>query len=317
MGDRRDPLISVVVPTYGRQRELFCTAVDSIAAQTYDRLELVVVDDSPTEVSATLPEPTLAEFASVKRVCDGDHSGAGDARNTGIRAAGGEFLAFLDDDDRWKRTKLQRQLSALRSATHAGIAVTGQRYVSGGQTTTVRRPTVAGDVTRDILTGASIGPFSTLLVRSSVVERAGLIDPCLPVWEDREWILRLSQHSDVASVPDPLVVRRMGEHEQLTDEYETMRDVAYPRFVEKHRSLAASYGHDCEREFVASLSTTLAGAALAHGRYDDARVLAWRAVKNQPRAIRPYVFILLSIGGRPAYTSAQRLKRAVVRTTRQ
>ena len=304
------PLVSVVVPTYGRP-EYLTEAVESVLDQTYERCEVVVVDDcSPDPV-----EPQLAGVDGGDRrlrvVRHEENRGASAARTTGIEESAGEFVAFIDDDDVWLPEKVERQLAAFENPD-VGVVTTGLRYEADGEVSYVMEPDLAGDVTADLLAGATLGTFSTLMVRRSVVEAAGYPDERFPCWQDREWPIRLSKHCLVATVSDPLVVHRMGGHDQLTDDFEAKRDVAYPLFVETFRPLAAEYGPRVERRLVASRAATVASSALKSGHYADARRFSLRAIRADPRDYEGYLTLAVALGGRPLFRALQRLKRTVV-----
>lgn len=101
------PLVSVVVPVYNGERYL-AEALESVLAQTYRPLELIVVDDGSTDGSADAGK----RFGPQLRYSWQPHSGAGAARNRGVDLARGDFLAFLDADDLWVETKLALQMAA-------------------------------------------------------------------------------------------------------------------------------------------------------------------------------------------------------------
>jgi glycosyltransferase involved in cell wall biosynthesis len=307
------PLVSVVLPTYDRAGTV-PRAVETVVCQTYDPVELVVVDDcSPTPVNRTLEDVETGSLAALRCLRHETNRGANAARNTGIEAAAGEYIAFLDDDDEWAPEKLARQVSAFeRTGEGVGVVYTGTRYVDAetGDDLVVT-PTNRGQVTRDILTGGRFGEFSAVMVRATVIEDAGLPDERFPSWQDREWLLRLSRHCEFEPVPEPLTVRRVNHGRQISDDYEAKRDVSYPLFVEKHRSLAAEHGPVVERRFVASLSTTLGRAALRNGHYDDARwFLAAAAVRN-PLSPGVYPPLVASLGGPYTHRAARLLVRLV------
>jgi len=308
-GGRDAPLVSVVLPTYDRP-EMLAEAVESVANQRYDAVELLVVDDaSPTpaeDVVAAAAPPDLRW-----RCLRHDRNrGANTARNTGIEAANGELLAFLDDDDRWRPEKLEAQVSTFREeGEDVGVVLVGQQFVHGGEETTTRFPDVARDATADLLTDGVGGSFSTIAVRRRLVEAAGPPDERLPAWQDREWLVRLSCHCGFATVRRPLVVRRLGEYDQIGDSFEPKRDVTYPLFLEKHADLATEHG--LESRFRASLSLNLASAGLANGYYRDARRFAARAIRCDPRLTSAYLYLALALGGRYTYDTAVRLKRTL------
>ncbi|WP_254547462.1 glycosyltransferase family 2 protein [Halomarina pelagica] len=307
-----EPLVSVVVPTYGRPTFL-PEAAQSVLDQTHERVELVIVDDhSPEPVGPVLADLDVGPEASVTCVRHERNRGANAARNTGIRTASGEFVAFIDDDDHWHETKLERQLERFDDPA-VGLVYTGQRYVTGDEVNHVLRPTVRGDVTEELLRGAPFGTFSTLMVRASVIDRVGLLDERFPCWQDREWPIRLSTACRVEAVDEPLVDHRMADHEQISDNLEVKRDVAYPLFVETFRPLAAEYGPTTVREMIASRAAVVASTALKTGHYGDARRFALRAIRAWPLSLAPYLLLALSLGGPRAFSTVQRTKRSVVR----
>lgn len=301
------PLVSVIVPTYDRP-DMLVEAVESVTDQTYPNVELLVVDDaSPRPAGAVLADcgPEVGEWRCLRHE---ENRGANAARNTGIEAATGEILAFLDDDDRWRPETIEAQVSALTGTdAETGVSVVGQRMHEAGSETTIRLPIVEGDATPELIRGKAAGSFSTMAVRRWAVEAAGLPDERFASLQDREWMVRLSQHCKFVSVREPLVERRFGDYEQINDAFESRRDNTVPLFVEKHRELAAEYG--CERQFRSWLATSTAGSGLVNGHYDDARQFAARAIRTYPRQYLAYVYLLLALGGRLTYRPAVRLAR--------
>jgi glycosyltransferase involved in cell wall biosynthesis len=307
-----DPLVSVIVPTRDRH-DFLDRALSSIGEQTYDAIETVVVDGSTTPVSDQRVRSSVGR-PSTLRIKRGPRRGAAAARNVGITAAEGEYLAFLDDDDEWEPTKVERQVARLRSNPAVGVVYTGQRSVdAAGHTQRVRCPRLRGNVTEALLRGADITPLSAAMVRTSLVDRVGLLDEHLPVWEDLDWYVRLSRYTEFEPVADPLIVRRMGDHDQLSDQFETIRDVAFPRYVAKHRSLAAEFGPDCERAMVASRLLDVAHAGLEQGAYLAALPLLARSVRLSPRSHRAKLYLLAALGGPLTYRPARWLWRRVTR----
>jgi glycosyltransferase involved in cell wall biosynthesis len=102
------PSISVVIPTYNRARTVG-KAIDSILSQTFGDVEIIVVDDGSTDDSTAV----LASYCGRIRTIRQENQGVSAARNAGIRAANGKWIAFLDSDDQWHPTKLEKQLAAL------------------------------------------------------------------------------------------------------------------------------------------------------------------------------------------------------------
>lgn len=297
-----DPLVSVVIPTHNRPAMLE-EALTSVAAQTYEHLEVIVVDDA----SPTPAEETVAAASIPARVIRHERNrGANRARTTGIEAATGEVIAFLDDDDRWDPAKLERQVRALR-ASGAGVVLVGQHYVDeSGAVTSVKRPEIDGPARAALFRGKTAGSFSTMAVRRDVIEAAGMPDPELPSLQDREWLIRLAAHTTFRSLPAPLVVRRIGEYEQIGDRFVERRDQTFHRMLETHGDAAARHG--LRRAFEAGLARGVAASALRAGAHADARAFALRAIRAAPTDHRGYLLALMALGGGRPYRSARRVK---------
>lgn len=307
----RDPLVSVVIPTYGRP-EFLPDAVESVAAQSYRNVELVVVDDhSPEPVEPVLASLSLGtlDWQCVRHT---ENRGANAARRTGIESSSGELVAFLDDDDYWEPTVVERLVDAFEAGGPAvGVVTVGAYFVDGnGQQIGTVVPTEAGEVTEGLLRGrVRAATFSCFGVRRTVVETTGYPDERFPSWQDKEWHIRLSRHCEYASVSEPLVARRVSDHGQITDNFERKRDVSYRLLVEKHGSLAATYGRSCRRQFVGHLNCTLGFSALRNGYYREAVTHLARAIRHDPTQLSAYGYLLLAVGGPVAYPSARRVKR--------
>jgi len=306
-----DPVVSVIVPTYGRPDSL-ARAVESVADQTYGAVELVVVDDhSPSPVRPVLEQ---ARLSGVHWQCHrhDENRGASAARQTGIDESAGEVVAFLDDDDYWGPELVERVVERFETGGRGvGVVTVGARVVdSDGRQIGRARPEFSGKVTREILTGAiEPGTYSRIAVRRRLVEAAGGPDSRFPSWQDKEWHVRLSQHCSYASVPDPLVVRRYLDQDQITDDFEAKRDVSYPLLVEKYGDLAVAYGPECHRQFLGHLTESLGFSALRNGHYCEAVRYLVRAIRHDPGSRSSYVFLLAALGGPLTYWPASRLRR--------
>lgn len=303
------PLVSTVIPTYNRA-EYLPDAIESVLTQTYEKIELVIVDDgSSTPVRQTLDEFTFHELDSVRFVRHDENKGANVARNNGIRASSGEYIAFLDDDDRWDETKISRQVQAFHNADpEVGVVYTGRRIENPrGQNDWTS--TAEGNVVKDLLTGKNFGQFSSVMVRSSILDDAGLPDERFPAWQDREWFFRLAKHCHFKPIPEILTYRRTGLPDSIERNFTEKRDVAYPLFVKKHYSFARQYGLYYARSFIASLRTMLARSAARVDRYRDARRYFLSAFAANPLYRPAHAPLLASLGGKWTYKPASKMHR--------
>lgn len=303
------PLVSVIIPTYGRHERLR-HAVHSVIDQTYENIELFVVDDgSPRPATKTLKGVDFDSLNSVTFIRHDENKGANAARNSGIRAATGDYIAFLDSDDRWDETKISRQVEAFASADPTvGVVYTGKKTESD-KGTKVTIPSAEGDVSKNLLAGKSFGQFSSVMVESDVIKAAGLPDERFPAWQDREWFLRLAKHCHFKPVPEVLTYRRVGLPDSITKNFEQKRDVAYPLFVEKHYSYARKYGFSLARTFLATLRHNLARSAVRAGHYGEGRKYFLLAFIANPLYRPVHVHLLASLGGKWTYKPAAFLRR--------
>lgn len=211
MPDASDnPRVSVVVTTHNRAA-LLPRAVRSVLAQNYDDYELIVVDDCSTDGTPKVMQ-TLTD-SRVRAVRHSNNAGASAARNTGIRLARGEYVAFLDDDDEWDGRKLSRQVQVLDAADpRVGLVYTWYDYVDspGGVRRSGGRSVAVGDISEHMLGWELPAPTSAYMVRSTAVRQIGGFDEALVVGEDRDFLARISERWHVAVVPEVLMLMHGG-----------------------------------------------------------------------------------------------------------
>ena len=116
-------MVSAIVTTYKREPSMVLRAINSILAQTYNDMEIIVVDDSPKdypyrEEVKRVVTSRLEDFPQVKSlyICHEHNMGACVARNTGLNAASGEYIAYLDDDDEWLPKKIEKQVKKIEQS---------------------------------------------------------------------------------------------------------------------------------------------------------------------------------------------------------
>jgi len=306
-----EPLVTVIIPTYGRS-EALKEALSSVLDQTYENLELVVVDDaSPVPVEPLVEDVSADTTDRVTCLRHDENKGANAARNTGIRAANGDFLAFLDDDDRWLPESVERRVMAFEGRPDVGVVYSQALTVDEeGRVLHETSGSVSGEALRPLLRGAIVGSFSRVMVRAAVVDRAGLPDERFPSWQDWEWYIRLAQHCLFEQVPDSLVVRQLS-HEQISDSHETKRDVSYPLLLDKHRETSAEFGWLVERQFRGACARSLAASALRNGYWFDSIRYALKAVQAYPFSRSSLLYLGLALGGPRALEPARALRRAL------
>ena len=290
-------LLSVVIPTKDRP-EMLRRAVRSVLGQTYAPIELLVVDDGSidpaSEVLEGLGTDDLQRFEVLRHA---ENQGGAAARNTGLRAARGKYVAFLDDDDRWTPHKLEKQVTALQEAGEAtGVCFAGNRQLdASGDTVDVHIRSTDGDISETILHGNYIGSFSGVVMRRELLEPVGLLDERFPAWQDWEYFVRLAQHTEFVAVPEPLVCRYVDHEDRISPGYEAKREIASLMFEECLRGPAREHG--VERQVRGSLQARLGRAAWLEGQFGAARRHYARAIRIYPYDRSFWVFLLALSGG--------------------
>lgn len=278
-------VVSVIIPTYNRAKQIG-RAVDSVLAQTWKSLDIIIVDDGSTD--ATLD--VLAAYKDKIRVIRQKNAGPSAARNTGIKAATGEIISFLDSDDAWHPTKTERQVNLLArtSDRNVGCCVcnTEMLYSDGRVQSSFA---IAGLAPKHV-EGVWSNPAEVLMtrfllfnqavaIRRETLQQVGNFREDLRIMEDYDLAVRLSLTGPWAFIADPLVSWTGGSENSLT-RAATHRDIS-TRAYNILSNLAAS--------------DQTAGKLPKQILYPRLRFLRWSAWANQ-LATSPK--ILTALGGR-------------------
>ena len=205
--------VSIIIPVYNRTATL-SRAIISVLDQDFTDWELILVDDGSTDggAEAVLAGGIWGTDSRIQVIRHSANKGAPAARNTGLAAARGALIAFLDSDDEWLPGKLSAQVSALNQAPdRVGALVTGfilHRLATGGRFE--RSPAADGTGLAALLDGCTVSPGSTLLARRACFERIGGFAEDLPRFEDWDWLLRLIERYDLDSLPQMGAVVHLG-----------------------------------------------------------------------------------------------------------
>ncbi|NMG31218.1 glycosyltransferase family 2 protein [Aromatoleum evansii] len=198
------PLVSVVIPSYNRGHALGA-CIASVLGQTLEDFEIVVVDDASTD--DTRERVAAIGDARIRYVAHERNRGGAAARNTGVRVARGDFIAFLDSDDGWAPRKLERQIALLgERGPEYGVAYTWfiGRDRDGGEVSRSDH-SLDGSVADALLVANHVGTFSSIVVRRDVFECVGGLDEDLRSCQDWDLSIRLSRVTKICCVEDYLV----------------------------------------------------------------------------------------------------------------
>ena len=276
-----EPTVSVVLPTYNRAPVLD-SAIRSVLAQTHRPLELVVVDGGSTDDT----EAVLGSFDDDRiRVLRRDEpSGPSAARNLGARATDGEYVAFVDADDRWRPTKLERQLAAVERVDGDAALTRVEKHAGEPRT----RSGAEGDVARDIERLDVPTYTSTLLVSRAAFERVGGFDDALGCFEDWDLCLRLARRYAVGFSDAPLVVKGT-DGGNISAEPDRLRR-AFERLDDRYDLPPAA-----RAQFLADVGVTACEA----GRLAMGRRYLLRSLRENPTEPKVVAALLFSLPGSP------------------
>jgi glycosyltransferase involved in cell wall biosynthesis len=275
-----EPLVSAVIPTYNRA-EYVGGAVESVLDQTYDRVEVVVVNDGSTDRTPKV----LADYAADDRVSvlhNDRNRGIPYAMNRGVDAARGEFIGVFGDDDRWRPRKIERQVEVMaeRDEEYCGVYTAGVITDGAGTVLEHVRTGASGDVYPDVLVRMSILPHSGQLVRAECLRAVGGFDTDFSVACDWDLTVRLAKRWKFAYVPETLVERIHHEGNVTGDPAYDVR--ARRAMAEKHRDALEAADPETRHAFEAARRRELGLFALHEGDRSAALGHFVTALRLQP-----------------------------------
>ena len=213
------PNVSVIIPTYQRAN-LVSKTIESVLAQTYTDYEIIVVNDGSTDNTREV----LARFGDKINVIHQENKGASAARNTGIMASQGRYIAFVDDDDLWVPKKLEKQVKSFESNPNIGLVCSNMFFFKyndvSADVADVWAPTShPPGVLQDWIL-LFIGDFilmPTVVVRRECLDEVGLFDQTLTSCEDYDLWLRIIEKFSVHFLNEPLALYHLSANSLSTN----------------------------------------------------------------------------------------------------
>lgn len=209
-------LISVVIPARNRAA-VINRAVAGVAAQTLPVHEIIIIDDGSTDPTVAAVQAMAREDRRIRLIALPERVGAARARNLGAAEARGDLIAFLDSDDRWHPTKLERQSALLAHNPEAPAAFTGISYRYLDRRPFTRTPPSMVDAEL-LYQGNVLGTCSTALVRRDDFAAVGGFEPDLPSCQDWDLWLRLADRGPLLAVPEPLTEYFFDERASISSD---------------------------------------------------------------------------------------------------
>lgn len=298
------PKVSVVIPSYNRPQFLI-QAINNLTEQSYKDFEILVIDssDDNTKDMLQLYMPLIRYIYQPKQ-------GRSAAKNLGMLVAQGEYVAFIDCDDLWHPTKIEKQVDILDKHPEIGFVYTNQLKETGKERFQIRADPsriVSGSIHSAILKKDIYVSTSSLMIRKKCIEIAGMFDSSLSEQEDWDFPLRLSRYFKGWGIKEPLTIKRLRGDEKSDEEFELMRVRAMQQVLARE-SLSAVLR--------SVLAVKLAGPRLhfywgrvffKHQRFVESRQEFLRSWRKGPWRLDAIACFLLTLSGRRLFRLSLKL----------
>jgi glycosyltransferase involved in cell wall biosynthesis len=214
------PTVSIVIPTLNRAH-LVTRAIKSVLNQTYQFFEIIVVDDGSEDETEKVVQ--RCGNKKIKYIKHQKTMGPGAARNTGIDVSNGDYIAFLDSDDEWLPTKLEKQINLFKKATfNIGLIYCGVAHIDqiNGNVKEKLIPKYRGYVfEKNLSANFVVSGSSTVIVQRKALEKVGKFDESLPSCEDWDLWIRIANYYEFDYVPE-ILVNCFAHSERISSNFE-------------------------------------------------------------------------------------------------
>jgi glycosyltransferase involved in cell wall biosynthesis len=309
------PKISIIMPVLNGERYIG-EALESIAGQTYQRFELVVVDDGSADRTHELVS-RFEDRIEIRHVRHEQCCGITVSVNDGLRNASGEYIAFLDHDDAWFPDFLETQVDYLETHPDVGMAYSDFQTIDpagnvleSSVATCRKRNRPSGDVFRKLFMDSFI-VANGALIRKECFDRLGGFDPTLR-WADYHMWLRIAQHYRIDYVPKVLAKYRQHPAQNTRSieverpDEESAALLAIRTLLERDPELRRQLGDKLVRRRMANLYYDMAYSWLWAGAHKNARVCLRRSIGLCPARLGFYSTYLLCLFGHSHAVSIRR-----------
>lgn len=291
------PLVSVIIPTYNREKYVV-EAIESVLVQTYKNLEIIVVDDGSTDGTEKILEPYRDRVVYIYQ----ENQGPSAARNTGIRRANGQFIAFLDSDDLWLPEKLEVQVAYMETNPEVGLVHTGKLHREERPTGPILKEWPYAEQSRSghIFPEMFLGPAvltPTVVARRECFDVAGLFDEDLTFGEDHHLFLRIARHFPIGYINKPLVIIRFHDTNiTKKDRFQTLLRTAhaFEKLLQNNPEIVDELGAGIVRRGLFNRHFVLAYDLFDKGNARAARPYFARCIRLQPGHWPSYGYYLTS-----------------------
>jgi glycosyltransferase involved in cell wall biosynthesis len=294
------PLVSVIVTCFNGAPWVE-HAVRSVQCQTCSDYEITIVDDGSDEETTQLLRSLKDREDRLTVIFNENNRGIPATKNVGLEHARGEYIAFLEQDDRWKPSKLARQLDVLHENPNAGMVFTNAEYVLGdGRIRLFPRPRSITEgpretVLRRFFMWNPVPSMSSVMLRSSCVDKVGLFDERFNGGDDYDYWLRVAAEFPIVYLDEPLVeyaVHQQNYSSVAAEQMHRDRLEVIRLALNRHPFLKP-----LQRKRHGSMYRSTAALLLENGRRRDAWKFAVQALRLDPCSLRSHLVLILIMTG--------------------
>jgi glycosyltransferase involved in cell wall biosynthesis len=307
------PRVSIIIPTYNRAR-LIRHTINSALAQTYQDYEIIVVDDGSTDDTLSV----LSEFGNKIKAISQSHSGGGGAkaRNTGISVANGELIAFLDSDDLWLPTKLEKQINEINKMLGLLWVYSDSEIFDSDSGKTLflisqKQKLYEGDVLKTLLLRDFI-PTPSHIVHRVVLDKVG------GFWHSKkgtDWDmhLRIAANYPIKLVPEPLT--RIRKHKDSVTGSVTLEEALHARITIVNRAIEREQDRllPLKNKALSRVYTQSGQEHAVNGDISKAIKLLTKAIQLNPFTLNAYISLLGCLTGQRGYSIAKNIRQLFLR----
>lgn len=300
------PKVSVLVPTYNRAH-LLDRCLNSILFQTYQNFEIIVVDDGSTDNTKEIINRFKDQ--SIRYFRHKQNRGEGAARNTGLKEARGDYIAFLDSDDEWLPEKLEKQMKIFeRLSEKVGIVYTDSWKINGNLKQYWHPPHIMPEdkiVYNQALERVRI-QIGTVVIKRECFDKAGMFDERFVRLVDREFFIRVSAYYYFYHIEEPLLNYYRTE-DALTSDRTTLVS-SYELLLKKHPYKLIGNNRILSKDLY-----EIGKMLFQDGKLKQGRGYLIKAVKLYPFNMKRMFVLFISLFGERVYSMLLNLKRSAKR----
>jgi len=293
--------VSVIIPTYNRA-SLIGRAIKSVLNQTYQKFEIIIVDDGSTDKT----EEIIKSFKDerVRYIRNEKNKGASAARNIGIRFARGGYIAFQDSDDEWLPEKLEKQMKVFEiTAEKVGVVYSGFWRIKNNKKIYIPSNKITkkeGYIHKEILRENFV-TTQVVIIKKKCFKKAGMFDERLPRLQDWELWIRISKFYEFKYIDEPLVISYHTP--DCISENKNALIKAFELILKKHFLEIRR-----NRKLLAYHQYVIGNLLCRIGKMAQGRRYLLGALKSYPLKIKCLIVAFASLFGESVYVNIVRLK---------